>query len=122
MILVAYQHGLRAAELCALRWDELDLSQGVLHVRRGKSGVPSVHPMGGGEIRDLRRLNREQIETRHVFLTERRAPISPAGFRKMLARVGEGCQRRREYASAGRSKNASRRGEGVSLSAAAKSA
>ena len=89
MILVAYRHGLRAAELCALRWDQLDLSQGLLHVHRVKSGMPSVHPMGGSEIRDLRRLKREQIETRHVFLTERRAPISPAGFRKMLARVGE---------------------------------
>jgi integrase len=88
MILVAYRHGLRAAELCALRWDQLDLSEGLLHVRRIKNGMPSVHPMGGGEIRDLRRLKREQIETRHVFLTERRAPISPAGFRKMLARVG----------------------------------
>src|SRR5438094_305928 len=82
MILVAYRHGLRAAELCALRWDQVDLSQGLLHVRRVKSGMPSVHPMGGGEIRDLRRLKREQIETRHVFLTERRAPISPgAGWR-----------------------------------------
>jgi hypothetical protein len=45
--------------------------------------------MGASEIRDLRRLKREQIETRHVFLTERRAPISTAGFRKMLTRVGE---------------------------------
>src|SRR5437762_4410107 len=89
MILLAYRHGLRAAEQCAVRWDQLDLSQGLLHVRRVKSGMPSVHPMGGGEIRDLRRLKREQIETRHVFLTERRAPISPAGFRKMLTRVGE---------------------------------
>jgi len=45
--------------------------------------------MGGGKIRDLRRLKREEIEGRHVFLTERRAPISTAGFRKMVARVGE---------------------------------
>jgi type 1 fimbriae regulatory protein FimB/type 1 fimbriae regulatory protein FimE len=51
--------------------------------------MPSVHPMRGSEIRDLRRLKREEIEGRHVFLTERRAPISTAGFRKMLARVGE---------------------------------
>jgi type 1 fimbriae regulatory protein FimB/type 1 fimbriae regulatory protein FimE len=62
---------------------------GLLHVRRVKNGMPSVHPMRGSEIRDLRRLKREEIEGRHVFLTERRAPISTAGFRKMLARVGE---------------------------------
>ena len=50
MILVAYRHGLRAAELCALRWDQVDLGRGLLHVRRLKNGTPSVHPMGGTEI------------------------------------------------------------------------
>jgi integrase len=90
MILVAYRHGLRPAEACALRWDQVDLAHGLMHVRRVKNGMSSVHPMGGGEIRDLRRLKREEIEGRHVFLTERRAPISTAGFRKMLARVGGG--------------------------------
>src|SRR5437588_123699 len=68
IILVAYRHGLRPAEVCALRWDQVDLAHGLLHVRRVKNGMPSVHPMGGGEIRDLRRLKREQIESRHVFL------------------------------------------------------
>lgn len=90
MILVAYRHGLRPAEVCALRWDQVDLAHGLVHVQRVKNGMPSVHPMGGGEIRDLRRLKREQPEGRHVFLTERRAPMTPAGFRKMIERAGEG--------------------------------
>ena len=34
-ILVAYRHGLRASELVALRWDDIDLATGRLHVRRG---------------------------------------------------------------------------------------
>jgi site-specific recombinase XerD len=92
MILVAYRHGLRVSELCALRWDQVDFVRGLLHVRRVKSGTPSVHPLGGTEIRALRRLSREQSESRHVFLTERRSPMSPAGFRKMLARTGEGSE------------------------------
>jgi integrase len=37
-ILVAYRHGLRASELVALRWDDIDLATGRLHVRRAKSG------------------------------------------------------------------------------------
>ena len=53
MILVGYRHGLRASELCALRWDQVDLERGLVHVRRLKSGTPSVHPMGGSEIRAL---------------------------------------------------------------------
>jgi type 1 fimbriae regulatory protein FimB/type 1 fimbriae regulatory protein FimE len=64
MILIAYRHGLRAAELSSLRWDQIDLGRGLLHVRRIKNGTPSVHPMGGVEIRALRRLKREQPESR----------------------------------------------------------
>jgi hypothetical protein len=51
MILIAYRHGLRASELRALRWDQVDLERGLVHVRRLKSGTPSVHPLGGVEIR-----------------------------------------------------------------------
>jgi type 1 fimbriae regulatory protein FimE len=31
-ILLAYRHGLRAAELCSLRWSQIDLRNGRLHV------------------------------------------------------------------------------------------
>src|SRR5829696_2914249 len=89
MILITYRHGLRVSELRALRWDQGDFEHGLLHVRRIKNGRPSVHPLGGGELRALRKLQREAIPSRHVFTTERRAPMSPAGFRKMLARTGE---------------------------------
>jgi integrase len=33
-ILVAYRHGLRASELVALRWDDIDLATGRMHVPR----------------------------------------------------------------------------------------
>src|ERR1700704_3943488 len=36
MILVTYRHGLRNAELCTLTWDQIDFSQGMMHVRRLK--------------------------------------------------------------------------------------
>jgi len=89
MLLVAYRHGLRAAELCSLRWEQIDLSRGMLHVRRIKNGTPSVHPIGGGEIRALRRLKREQPESRYAFVTERLGPMTTTGFRKMVARISE---------------------------------
>jgi integrase len=54
-ILVAYRHGLRASELVALRWDDVDLATGRLHVRRAKSGDASVHPISGRESRALRK-------------------------------------------------------------------
>jgi type 1 fimbriae regulatory protein FimE len=33
-ILLAYRHGLRAQELCQLRWSQVDLKHGRLHVNR----------------------------------------------------------------------------------------
>src|ERR1700680_3282827 len=50
-ILLAYRHALRAAELCQLRWAQIDLRQGRLHVNRAKGGCASVHPLHGPELR-----------------------------------------------------------------------
>ena len=36
MILVAYRHGLRAAELVSLEWAQVDFATGTMHVRRVK--------------------------------------------------------------------------------------
>jgi integrase len=55
MVLVAYQHGLRAAELVDLRWDQIDFRTATLHVRRVKQCTPSTHPILGDEMRALRR-------------------------------------------------------------------
>ena len=90
MIMTAYRHGLRAAELCDLRWDQVDLSAGKIHVRRVKNSAPSTHILDGKEIRALRRLQREQEPgCQFVFTSERGSPFTTAGFRKMLARLGE---------------------------------
>jgi integrase len=88
-LLLAYRHGLRAAELVALRWDSVDFAHGRLHVNRAKNGSPGVHPLGGRELRALRRLKREQEpQSPFVFTSERGAPFSTAGWRKLVARLG----------------------------------
>src|SRR4051794_34011952 len=89
MILLAFRHGLRASELCSLRWEQVDLVHARLHVSRAKNGIPSVHPLTGTELRALRRLQREQEPGRYVFLSERGAPMSAVGFRRMMGRLGE---------------------------------
>jgi integrase len=88
MILLAFRHGLRAAELVDLRWDQVDLGRNAcLHVRRVKNGMPSVHPLQGDEMRALRELKRS-ADSPFVFVSERGAPFTRAGFAKMIARAG----------------------------------
>ena len=89
MILVAYRHGLRATEVCGLRWDQFDFKRGTLHVNRIKNGLESVHPLGGEELRALRKLQREQPENRFLFVSERGAPLTPDGFLKLVGRAGK---------------------------------
>jgi len=88
IILVAYRHGLRVSELIRLRWEQVDLAQGLLHVTRAKNGAPSTHPLGGPELRALRRLQRDYPDSPYVFVTERRGPISDSTVRKMISRAG----------------------------------
>jgi integrase len=89
MILMAFRHGLRAAELVDLRWEQVELGRNAaLHVRRVKQGVPSVHPLQGDEMRALRELKRS-MDSAFVFTSERGAPFTRAGFAKMVARAGE---------------------------------
>ena len=86
MVLVAYRHGLRAGELVTLRWDTIDFAHGRLHASRLKGSSESVHPLSGRELRALRRLRREQDPaSTFIFMSERGAPFTPAGFRKMVA-------------------------------------
>jgi type 1 fimbriae regulatory protein FimE len=88
LILIAYRHGLRVSELVSLRWDQIDLTQGLLHVARMKNGLPSVHPLRGPELRALRRLQRDEVSAAYVFLSERKAPLTPDAVRKIVARAG----------------------------------
>ena len=54
--------------------------------------MASVHPLGGKELRALRRLQRETPEGArgvHIFVSERGAPLSAAGYQRMVARAGK---------------------------------
>jgi site-specific recombinase XerD len=74
--------------LCDLQWSQVELATGRLHVRRAKNGSPSVHRMQGDEIRALRRLQREQGASSHVFMTERDGPMTPKAFHALFGRIG----------------------------------
>jgi integrase len=88
MVLLAYRHGLRAAEVADLRWEQVDFKTAILHVRRAKNGTPATHPLSGREMRELRRHQREGAQSPFVFVSERGAPVSAPGFSRMVERAG----------------------------------
>jgi len=88
LLLVAYRHGLRVSELVDLKWDQVDLTAGRLHVNRLKNGNPATHYLEGDEIRALRRLRREYPESPFLFATERGGPLTRSAVNKLVERAG----------------------------------
>ena len=89
MILTAFRHGLRASEVVDLHWEQVEFETARLHVNRRKKGTPATHPIGGREVWALRRLKRETKASPFVFVSERGAPFTVAGFQKLVARAAE---------------------------------
>jgi type 1 fimbriae regulatory protein FimB/type 1 fimbriae regulatory protein FimE len=87
MVLLTYRHGLRAAEVVDLRWEQVDFKSATLSVRRVKNGTPSSHPLTGRELRELRRHQRESTGSPFVFVSERGAPLTAPGFSRMVERA-----------------------------------
>jgi integrase len=90
IVLLTNRHGLPAAGVADLRWDQVDFNGAALHVRRVKNGTPSTHPIQGDELRALRRLQRESPSSPFVFVSERGSPFTTAGFARMIEAGGRG--------------------------------
>jgi type 1 fimbriae regulatory protein FimB/type 1 fimbriae regulatory protein FimE len=90
LIMMAYRHGFRASELIALRWDQIDLKAGMLHVARLKHGSPSTHPLRGPELRALRAWKREQGDaTPYVFTSLRNGPMTRRTVHHVVSEVAK---------------------------------
>ena len=77
ILLLMFRHGLRTAELVALRWQQVDLKAGYLDVHRVKRGHDAKHPLRGPQLRLLRELQRTYPDSPYVFVSERKAaPVS----------------------------------------------
>ena len=63
IILLMFRHGLRTAELVALKWSQIDLSGGYIEIHRVKHGHDSIHPLRSPELRALRQIQRDYPDT-----------------------------------------------------------
>jgi type 1 fimbriae regulatory protein FimB/type 1 fimbriae regulatory protein FimE len=92
LILMLFRHALRVGELVALRWEQVDLKKGLLHVRRLKNGLPSTHPLRSAELRALRQLKRDYPDSPYVFVSERLAPLTERTVHHIVTRAGENAE------------------------------
>jgi integrase len=86
-VLLAYRHGLRATELVALQWSQVDLKGATITVTRAKGGMTTQHPLRAVELRLLGKLRKEEPEAKYVLMSERGTPWSTSNWRKVLQRL-----------------------------------
>jgi integrase len=89
LLQVMYRHGLRTAEVATLRWEQIDFTRAMLHVRRVKRGTPATHPIQGDTLRSLRELQRKYPDSAFVFTSSRRSPLAPDSIRGIVEKAGE---------------------------------
>ena len=88
IILLMFRHALRVSEVVTLRWEQIDLAQGLIHVSRLKNGLPATHPLRAIELRALRKLKRLYDITPYVFVSERQAPLTARTVHHIVSRAG----------------------------------
>ena len=69
LILVAFRHGLRVGELVTIRWDQVDLQRGTLHVNRKKNGEAGLILCPAASC--------ERYDSSSAFIRNRRSYSSP---------------------------------------------
>jgi len=89
LVLLMFRHALRVAEVIGLRWEQVDLKNALLHVKRVKKGRPATHPLYGPQLRALRQLQRDYPDTPYVFTSERKAPLSARSVHDIVFKLGK---------------------------------
>ncbi len=89
LVLLMFRHALRVSELMSLKWDQIDFINSIIHVKRIKNGINSTHPIGGTELRSLKRLKRKSKPSSYVFVTERGTPFTSKNIHNVVKFGGE---------------------------------
>jgi type 1 fimbriae regulatory protein FimB len=81
-LLLAYRHGLRVSELCAIKLSDINVDTKEFHVYRSKDGDSGVHELYNGESQAVKAwlLERAKLnppaDCDTLFISERRKPLS----------------------------------------------
>lgn len=101
MLRLMLNTGLRLSEAIHLRWRDLDLMTGKLHVKQGKGAKDRILWIGEKDLGLLRKWRERQAKVvgktpEHVFTTLQGKPLSPRYVQAMVRRYAEraGIQKR----------------------------
>jgi type 1 fimbriae regulatory protein FimB/type 1 fimbriae regulatory protein FimE len=90
IMMFSFYHGLRASELCHMRWDDFEFERARVHIRRIKRGDNAMHPLTGSELRALKRWQRHQPQqSQFVFTAWTAAPITRSTIYLIFKSAGE---------------------------------
>jgi len=88
MINVLVYSGIRVSELCSLDLDDIDLEEGVLHVRGGKGDKDRIVLIAEPCIASLRTYlsirNREKSASRALFISHKKGRFSPVSVERII--------------------------------------
>lgn len=91
VILLMVDTGLRRAEVCALNWEDVEISNGLVRVVRGKGGKARSVVVGVSTRRALlayrRKINPQPDQP--LFQTKEAGRFTNNGLRSLLLRIGE---------------------------------
>ncbi|MEG4070937.1 tyrosine-type recombinase/integrase [Microcoleus sp. Pol11C2] len=88
IILLSYRHGLRISELIGLKWEQVELEEARIHIKRLKGSNSGVHPMAADECRYCSKLrSRQPTKSPWIFTSRTGLALTRDGVTKALAAV-----------------------------------
>lgn len=87
LIMLLADSGLRCAEVCALDWTDIDFSNGLIRVRRGKGGKARSAVVGVTARRALLAYRRTIEANGPMFLSKRHARLTRSGLDLLCRRL-----------------------------------
>ena len=89
LILVAFRHGMRAAEVADLEWSQVELGRSAsLHVRRLKNGKPRYTRSAATRSGPCASCAASFPNSAFMFATERGGPFTSAAVNRLIKRIG----------------------------------
>jgi type 1 fimbriae regulatory protein FimB len=88
LLLLMFRHGLRAGEAHLLKWDAVMVEARSISITRLKGSMSGVHRLQADELEALVELRSQCPDSTHVFMGERRKPLTTGAIAKIMKRAG----------------------------------